>query len=87
MAICASCQERITIYDLAFYPAAVKLEGEETFVAMDSMPVRPSQVYVCYEYGELDPDQQFDRDDICWCQIFTESQSGQLVRVFDDETA
>jgi len=30
---------------------------------------------------------EFDRNAITWCQIFSESEIGTLVKVFDDETA
>lgn len=44
-------------------------------------------VYVMYEYGELDDDQQFDQNDITWCQVFIENENKQRVKVVDDETA
>ncbi len=29
---------------------------------------------------------EFDRNDISWCQVFVETASGNLAKVFDDET-
>ena len=87
LAKCASCGARILVYDLAFYPAAVKLTGEETFRELEGGPGFPSRIYVQYEYGLLDADEPFDRNDVTWCSIFAESIGGELRRVFDDETA
>lgn len=87
VAICDACKSRIVIYDLALYPTAIKLPGIEDFSSLSVMPVRPSRIFVFYEYGALDDDQEFDRNAITWCQVFSESISGQLVKVFDDETA
>jgi len=87
LAQCATCGTRIVVYDLASYPAAVKLRGEELFRPLAATENRPSRVYVRYEYGPLDADQVFDRNDITWCQVFVESVSGRLEKVFDDETA
>jgi hypothetical protein len=85
--ICSECNYRIVIYDLDYYPAATKLDGEESFARMNGMPNRPSQVYALYEYGQLDADMEFDPNDISWFQLFSETKDGQLVKIFDDETA
>jgi len=68
------------------YPAACKPKGAELYVAME-VPEAPSPVFVAYEYGELDEDQEFNADDITWCQVFVEHSAGDILKVFDDETA
>jgi predicted RNA-binding Zn-ribbon protein involved in translation (DUF1610 family) len=87
VAVCPECGQNIVVYDLALYPAAVKLPGTELFCEMESMPIRPASVFVRYEYSEPEPDVEFDRNDITWCQIFSENEAGDLVKIFDDETA
>lgn len=87
VAICSECGEKIIIYDLENYPAAIKLPGSETFVSLRSDDQKPTTVFVMYEYGPIDDGEQFDRNDISWCQVFTEPDSGSLEKVFDDETA
>jgi hypothetical protein len=86
-AICDSCRSSVRVYDLACYPAAVKLAGDDVFGPMRNLPVQPTQLFVCYEYPEPEPDVEFDRNDISWCQIFADDGSGNLVEVFNDETA
>jgi hypothetical protein len=83
---CAVCRNVIRVYDLALYPAASKPLGSEQYQPMD-VPKSPSLVFVAFEYGELDEDQEFDTNDITWCQIFIEDDAGELLKVFDDETA
>ena len=86
LAVCAGCQSPVVIYDLAYYPAAVKTAGPESFSELPDMPIRPSRIIVHYEYGVPEPDMDFNQDDISWCQVFTESTDGMLIKVFDDET-
>jgi hypothetical protein len=83
---CASCRELVLIYDLELYPAASKLTGAEHFQLM-SVSRSPSRVFLSFEYGELDEGEVFDPNDITWFQIFIEASDGELVKVFDDETA
>jgi hypothetical protein len=53
---------------------------------MEATRAEALPVYVSCEYGQLDEDQEFDQDDITWCQVFVE-KGGQLSRIFEDETA
>lgn len=86
LAECASCKRRTIVYDLAFYPAAVKLPGAENYARLASQKCIPSEVFVLYEYGTPEDDMDFNRNDITWCQIFVVTESGKLETVFDDET-
>ena len=84
LARCVACGRQITIYDLACYPAAPKKRGSGEFrKAVDQQ----GAVYVMYEYGETDEGEQFDRNDITWCQIWIEDDSGKMITLLDDETA
>ena len=74
------------VYDLQFYPAASKSKGDEVFLEMDISKEKPVKVYVGYEHGETDDDQEFDQNDITWCQIFADNDNG-IIKVFDVETA
>jgi hypothetical protein len=85
-AICAECHAIITLYDLAFYPAAVKIRGQEEFAPLNALSDWPASVFVRFEYSEPEPDVEFDRNDITWCEILVRSRVGKLVTVFDDET-
>ncbi len=85
-AVCDRCSSVLPIYDLASYPAATKLGGTETYSEMFETSQTPTNVFVGYEYGELDCDQDFNQDDITWCQVFVEC-SGSMIKVFDEETA
>jgi len=87
VAVCEACGSKTVVYDLAFYPAAIKMPGPESFTELSGMPTRPAKIFVQYEYGPREPDMEFDRNAITWCQIFSESEIGTLVKVFDDETA
>lgn len=84
---CTQCSKIIVIYDLQFYPTAVKLPGDEQFSPMANQVKRPSNVFVQYEYGPPETDVPFDRNDITWCQIFACQEKGEIERVFDDETS
>jgi hypothetical protein len=88
-AICSQCGATIVAYDLACYPSATKLAGEESFLAMivPDDAASPTPVFIMYEYGGLDEDQAFDRNDITWCQVFIVQESGAIACAFDDETA
>src|SRR5689334_8447313 len=69
VAVCATCGSKILVYDLALYPAAVKIAGEETFGALKDGSFFPTAIFVMYEYGEPEPDVDFDRNDISWCRV------------------
>jgi hypothetical protein len=85
-AVCEACRVNVLVYDLERYPAATKTTGEETFSENQWTTRTALPVFVGYEYGEFDDDQEFDQNDITWCQIFV-LHEGSLVVVFDDETA
>ena len=84
-ASCTKCDRRITVYDLALYPAAVKISGEETFAPLRSGRDQRA-IFVMYEYGMPEPDMEADPNDITWCQILVETSTGEVDKVFDDET-
>jgi hypothetical protein len=86
-AVCTACSTRLAIYDLEYYPAATKLSGPETFETMNPQCTGPSRVFVQFEYGEPEPDVEFDANDVTWCAIYTETPNGDLTKVFNDETA
>jgi hypothetical protein len=48
--------------------------------------VLPCEMFVAYEYGQMEPGEEFNRDDISWCQVFLRA-NGSLSQVFDDETS
>ena len=85
-ALGAQCEKMVLIYDLALYPAATKLKDDESFSEIDLTKAGALPIYVSYEYGGFDDDQEFDQNDITWCQVFVE-KGGELLKVFDDETA
>lgn len=82
---CLTCGNSFTIYDLAYYPAGVKLPGSEEFRELDD-PANQAAVYVMFEYGEAEPDMEFDENDVTWCQIFVQRNEGEIEMIFDDET-
>jgi hypothetical protein len=87
-AVCGKCGHEILLYDLSKYPAASKMPGDESFSEIKETKAGSGlPVFVMYEYGELDDDQEFDPNDITWFQVFVEASNGRLVKVFDDETA
>ena len=86
--ICARCATEVIVYDASYYPAASRNKASEKF---DRVPggheSERFQVYAMYEYGQLDDGEEFDPDDITWCQVFIENDRRQLVMILDDETA
>jgi ribosomal protein S27E len=88
-ASCQQCGHEIVVYDLSYYPAACKVAGDEHFelLTLTSGTVENHTVFLMFEYGEFDDDQDFDRNDISWCQVFLKDASGRHACVFDDETA
>ena len=87
-ALCSNCAKEVIVYDLSLYPGASKIPGSQGFDSVRHPDGNDSyRVYVMYEYGELDDDQVFDPNGITWCQVFIENESGDLVKILDDETA
>ncbi len=83
---CGECGSMFVIYDLAKYPAAMKLKAEESFTEMPCTKVQDASVFVAYEYGDFDDDHEFDCNDITWFEMFIEVD-GMIQKVFSDETA
>ena len=85
---CAVCRAEVVVYDTGRYPSASKSRSPDQFHQV----VRSEQgdrfrVYVMYEYGQLDDGEEFDSNDITWCQVFIEDERGGLSMILDDETA
>ena len=88
IATCQASGHKVTVYDVSLYPAATAQKGREEFT-----PVRHPegddcfQIFAVFEYGELDDDQVFNRNDVTWCQIIIENAAGSRTTILDDETA
>jgi hypothetical protein len=91
MAQCSKCRENITIYNLRHYPAAslVPYAGEKTTYTSPS-PYKDTVFNICvvYEYPELEETENFDQNDITWCEIYGFGvKSKKSFRILSDETA
>ncbi|HEX7861323.1 MAG TPA: hypothetical protein VF773_13405 [Verrucomicrobiae bacterium] len=87
-AVCCKCECAITVYDLIEYPAASKGSANASVALVRHRDGSTDlRVFVMYEYGELDADEEFDPNDITWCQVFVENLRKELQMVLDDETA
>ena len=75
----------VTIYNLSYYPAAVSIQGNDAFKALDD-PSDQIALFVMYEYGDQEPDVECDPNDITWCHIYVQRSNGDIHEVFDDET-
>lgn len=86
---CSKCKERIIVYDLKYYPAATIISGSEKFEEFISIKDDVLfNVFVIYEYSELDENQEFNPDDISWCEIYGYGlKSKQIFTISNDETA
>ena len=83
---CTNCGKMITVYDLAYYPSAVKLKKE---FALTKVDVSPVSVYVNYEYDDeylYEDDVEFEANDITWGKVFI-GINNELIKILDDETA
>ena len=85
---CVRCSQQITVYDVRLYPAATpsRQEGEAVLYSIGGK----SEFGVCvvYEYSELDPDQDFDQNDLSWCEVYVVDDDGIVLgRVISDETS
>ena len=88
LAKCSHCGFVIPVYDVSFYPCATPKNGEAKILEIDGLQGQNHlKVFVMYEYGETDPDEIFNRDDISWCQVFVEDQNQNKIKILDDETA
>lgn len=83
---CANCGKVITVYDLAYYPSAVKLKKDFNLTKVDDAPVL---VYVNYEYDDeylYEEDVEFDANDVTWGKVFI-ANNNEIKKILDDETA
>jgi len=83
---CDNCRKVITVYELAYYPSAVKLKKDFDLVKVDEAPV---MIYVNYEYDDeylYEEDVEFNANDITWGKVFIVNKNG-LKKILDDETA
>ncbi|MBP3610799.1 MAG: hypothetical protein J6J42_10760 [Lachnospiraceae bacterium] len=83
---CNNCGKKITVYDLAYYPAAVKLEKN---LLLKKTTRKAVYVYVNYEYDDeflYENDVDFNANDITWAKVFIANDNG-LKKILDDETA
>lgn len=86
---CIKCNKNIIVYDLQYYPAAIKLncpyERKEIRIHNETEFL----LYVVYEYSnefEEKKDVEFDQDDITWAKVFIKGNSC-FEMILDDETA
>jgi hypothetical protein len=60
----------ITLYDLSYYPSAVKLDKKYSLEQVQKYPIL---AYVNYEYDDeylTEDDVDFDVNDITWAKVF-----------------
>ena len=85
---CPVCNENISVYDLKYYPCAVKLN--EDYV-LDKVSNDLYCVYVAFEYSnefEEEDDVEFDINDISWCYVYVKNiTTNELIELVNDETA
>lgn len=89
IAKCPKCGENITIYNLRYYPAAALIPhtGEET-VYISPAEDNIFNICVVYEYPELEEDEEFNQNDITWCEIYGFGlKSKKVFQIISDETA
>ncbi len=86
---CTNCNKEITVYDLKYYPSAIKLEDKLEMEQVICCNQNIFNVYPIYEYGdEFEYDTEFDENDITWCIIFIrEIKNNSIKKLIDDETA
>ena len=83
---CCCCEKNITIYDLAYYPAAVKLKKDFQIKEVDKNAVL---VYANYEYDDeflYEEDVLCDENGVTWGKVFIR-KGDELIKILDDETA
>lgn len=86
--ICPKCENIITVYDLIYYPAAVKCyHSDDRFELFTENDNNEFEVYAVYEYSDPNFPEEFDgENDINWCYIFLNYED-RLIKLIDDETA
>lgn len=91
MAYCASCGKQITLYDLIEYPCATTAGNrEEELVKVINKNNDKFNVAIIIQYSDefAFDDEEFDENDITWCQIFLyDTVNMQSIMIVDDETA
>ena len=91
LAECAKCKKKITLYDLALYPNAIKLSNK--FEMKKFQTDRGSDVFelcVLYEYSDEFEfsNKNFDVNDITAFSLFAfDYDTKEIISVLDDETA
>ena len=81
--VCKCCLKRISVYDLAYYPAAVKCPKDNdvfSIVHLDSQS--EFKVYAIYEYS----DDYDGENDVSWCHVYI-STDDDLIEIVNDETS
>lgn len=91
-AVCTNCGKRITVYDLKYYPNAIKLSEDFEMKKYLSVETGQSKFEICalYEYSdEFDFNSEFfDRNDITGFSLFAfDETTSDIILVLDDETA
>ena len=84
-AICNKCKNKIVVYDLLQYPAAVVLNKTYDFVRITDLE---SELYMNYEYSDeylYENDVDFDNNDISWARAFITDKTNLKI-ILDDET-
>ena len=81
---CCSCDNEIIVYELSYYPAAIKLQGSCELSKITSGVFDSFEICVKYEY----PDDYENADDISWCTVWIYNEAEKrLITVIDDETS
>jgi len=85
---CNKCSEHISVYDLKYYPCAVKLNKEYPLKLVSNDLYC---VYVVFEYSNESEDEEdvpFDDNDITWCYIYIKNIiANEVIELINDETA
>lgn len=92
VACCEVCNQKITLYDLIEYPCAVVLRKEKEEMELKKVSNEGNDrfnVAVIFEYSdEFSFDDEFDENDITWCQIYLYDPKNLCsIMIVDDVTA
>ena len=81
---CEKCKNRVTVYDLSYYPAARKSQYKSELVKVKDDEFEMFEVCVLYEYG----DDYEGNDDISWCTVWLYNpQNDNLMELISHETS
>ena len=90
-AVCESCGNQITLYDLIEYPCATTArDPEEPLEKVINKRNDKFNIAIIIQYSDefAFDDERFDENDITWCQIYLyDNVSRQSIMIVDDETA